>query len=339
LFSDAYTALVAAPRILGRVTACDRGSFLVLTASGEFRATLRGVLLHRAGSSEALVAVGDYVAVLVANGGAVIEGVLPRANLFARRAAGSAGGVQAIAANLDWLFVVLALNRDFNMRRVERYLLAANGYGVPAAVVLTKRDLVDEVTPFVVAAEAVAGDAPVLSVSALDGSIATTFAPFLGSGKTLAFVGSSGAGKSTIMNALAGDERFAVGAARDDDDRGRHTTTRREIVRLDDGTWIVDTPGMREFGLVAHDEDDSFAMTFDDVAAVAENCRFSDCAHETEPGCAVRESVDPQRLAGWQKLRREAAHELRKSDVRAALAEKRRWKTIHKANRRRESMR
>jgi ribosome biogenesis GTPase len=201
---------------------------------------------------------------------------------------------------------------------------------VPVAVALTKIDLVDDVAPYRIAAEAVANDAPVVAVCALEGRGLDELAALRGPGCTLAFVGSSGAGKSTLVNALLGEERQSTGAIRSDDDRGRHTTTRREIVVLGDGTAVIDTPGMRELALAGADVDDTDAV-FDDVSSLARTCRFSDCSHESEPGCAVRGCVDPARLASWRKLRREAAFVERKTDRTAALAEKQRWKAIHVA--------
>jgi len=334
LFSTDLATLVEAPLVLGRVCAQDRDAFVVVTASGERHAHLSGALRHRTIGAGDLPVVGDYVALTPQESLASIQHVLPRTNLFARRAAGGAGAVQSIAANVDLLFVTVALNRDFNLRRVERYLVAAGGCGVPVGLVLTKADLIDDVSPYRVAAEAVAGGAPVVVVCALDGRGLSELAPLRGAGRTLAFVGSSGAGKSTLVNALAGEDRLTVGAIRADDGRGRHTTTRRELILLADGTCVIDTPGMRELALAGAD-DEVVDAAFEDIVALALTCRFSDCAHDAEPGCAVRDGVDEARLASWRKLRREAAFELRKTDRSAALAEKRRWKAIHVANRRR----
>jgi len=332
LFSSDLASLVETPLVLARVCVQDRETYLVLTVAGERRVHLSGAARHQIIDARDLPVVGDYVALDPEL--ATIRHVLPRTNLFARRAVGGAGDVQNIAANVDRLFVTVALNRDFNLRRVERYLVAAGGCGVPVGLVLTKSDLVEDPQPYRLAAEAVAGDAPVVAVCALDAHGLPELSPFRGPGKTLAFVGSSGAGKSTLVNALVGEERLAVGAIRSDDDRGRHTTTRRELIVLDDGTCVIDTPGMRELALAGASED-VLDAAFDDIATLALTCRFSDCSHETEPGCAVRDGVDEGRLASWRKLRREAAFELRKTDRSAALAEKRRWKAIHVANRRR----
>ncbi len=332
--STDWAAHVAPPHALARIVAQDRGSYLVAFPAGELRAQLDGKSLRRVEADpSALPVVGDYVAVDArpAEGTATIRALLPRQNLFARRAAGASGTLQGIAANVDTLFVAVATGGDFNLRRVERYLVAAAAFGVPVALALTKTDLVDDATGYVVAAESVAGTAPVVALAALAPGGLAALAAYRGTGKTIAFVGSSGVGKSTIVNALCGERRFDTGAVRDGDERGRHTTTRRELIVLADGTAVVDTPGMREFALADAEGgvDDAFA----DVAAAAQGCRFGDCRHDSEPGCAVRAALDPERLASWQKLRREAAFEARKSDPDLARADQAKWKAIQRANR------
>lgn len=335
MFPATYAGLVEAPLVLGRVAAHDRGSYLVIVAHGMLRASVTGAARHRAAAAHDLPLVGDYVALRCADASAdaaTVVALLPRFNTFVRRAAGDASGVQAIAANIDRVFVAVALDRDFNLRRIERYLVAAAACGVPIGLLFTKADLVDDVAPYRVAAEAIARGAPVVFACAHSGDGLAELAPFRGPQQTIALVGSSGVGKSTLVNALAGTLQ-AVGGLRDDG-RGRHTTTRRELLILPDGTSIIDTPGMREFA-PAGASIDTVDATFDDIATVAAACRFNDCAHEHEPGCAVREAVDPARLEGWRKLRRETAYEERKANPAAARAEKLRWKAIHVANRRR----
>ena len=330
LFSDTWG--------LARITAHDRGSYLVIDAAGERRARISGSLRHRALDPVDLPVVGDRVRVQSESAGAItIVAIAPRMNLFARRAAGGSGDIQPIAANLDRLFVVAALNREFNVRRIERYLAAARACAVPVAIVLTKSDLVADPDSNVAAVRAVASDAAVFAVSALERRGFDGFTPHRGIGRTIAFVGSSGTGKSTLMNWLLGSDEFATGEIRSDDGRGRHTTTRRELRFLEDGTAVIDTPGMREFALVDGEGDANDA--FEDISEFAAACRFRDCRHEREPGCAVRENLDPDRLRSWRKLSCELAFEERKVNPKAPRAEGERWKAIHAAQRQTEAFR
>jgi len=304
--------------LTGRVCARDRDSYRVATEHAVVRAALGGRLRHTAADGEQPV-VGDYVVLETAEYSAVIRGVVSRRNLFVRRGAGGSYASQPIAANLDTLFVTVAANRDFNVRRIERYVAAARSCGIEPAVIVAKADLVDDIAPFLDAARGVA-----------------PLGPFLGPGRTVAFVGSSGVGKSTIVNALLGEARLATGAARSSDDRGRHTTTRRELIVAPDGTALIDTPGMREFALA--DASEGVDAAFADVAELATGCRFRDCSHGPEPGCAVREALDEERLESWRKLRREAEFEASKSDPVVARARSDRWKAIHRANRVRQRL-
>jgi ribosome biogenesis GTPase len=338
LFPISIARLVEPPLQIARVESQERDAYTVFLfqedgAQLNRRARLAGALRHAAREPRDFPAVGDYVALEVVEGDStsVIRAIVARRNLFARRAVGERSALQPIAANLDTLFIVVACNRDFNLRRIERYLSGAESCDISAAIVLTKIDLAADIESYVEAAISVANGRPVVAICALDGTGLDAFDPFRGSDQTLAFVGSSGAGKSTLLNKLLGSEVLEVGAARGDDDRGRHTTTRRQLVLLADGTSIVDTPGMREFGLAAGDE--AVAATFDDIAALAAECKFRDCRHESEPGCAVVERLDADRLASWRKLSREALFEASKSDRSIRDAERRRWKALSKSAR------
>jgi ribosome biogenesis GTPase len=329
-------ALVEPPFECGRIVSQDRGSYVVATHHGETRAEITGAFRYSAQVASDFPIVGDYVAILEneQSNTIMIHKLLPRKNLFARRGVYGSVELQPIAANLDTLFITAALNRDFNVRRLERYMVAAAGFDVPCAIALTKIDLVDDATDHIKAAKAVAGNNPVVALSALGGNGLEELFPFLGPEKTIAFVGSSGVGKSTLINVLLQEERLAVSAISSQVQKGRHTTTRRLLIQLADGTSIIDTPGMREFALA--DAEDGVHAVFSEVLQLAEECRFRDCKHQSEPGCAVREGVDADTYSSWNKLEKEAAYETRKTDRFAAEAEKSKWKAIHKANRMRK---
>ena len=250
--------------------------------------------LRRAGVT---LAVGDYVRVA---GGAITE-VLPRRTKLSRRAAGDKATEQLVAANVDRVFIVCGLDGDFNMRRIKRYLVAMRSGGAEAAVLLNKADLVDD--PAARVAEVAALGAPVHLISARDGTGLDALA--IGPGETVCFVGSSGAGKSTLLNRLLGRDAQRTGEVRGGDDRGRHTTSSRELFAVPGGGFVIDTPGMRELGL--WDAEEGMAATFADLEELAQKCRFRDCRHDREPGCAVRGVLDDARLADWRKLNSEAS--------------------------------
>jgi ribosome biogenesis GTPase len=277
---------------------------------------------------------------VAAAGDAVERGVilrrLERRSVISRRAAGRAMNEQVVAANVDTVFVVSAFTQDLNPRRLERYLTMVWESGAVPVVVLNKMDLCADPPA---AAASIGQRLPfvdVLAVSALDASGMATLLPHLRPATTIALVGSSGVGKSTIVNGLLGRDAQRVAAARDDDDKGRHTTTARQLIELPSGALLIDTPGMRE--LQPWTDPSAVDGTFEDIAALAERCQFRDCAHALEPGCALREaiatgSLDEARLDSYRKLLLEAAFEERKRDKAVAAQHKRKWKQIHIAQR------
>jgi ribosome biogenesis GTPase len=311
----------------------------VAAARGELWAVTAGRLRHAAAGPDELPAVGDWVAVEApAEGRSRICAVLPRRSTLMRKTALRRTEAQVVAANLDTVFCMTSLNRDFNPRRLERYLALVWESGARPVVLLNKADLCGDVEARCTEAEALALDVPVHAVSAREGVGLDALEPHLGAGETTAVIGSSGVGKSTLINRLLGEERLTVKEIRTDDDRGRHTTTHRELVRLPDGALLIDTPGMRELAL--WEAEDGLEQAFQDIEELAASCRFRDCRHAVEPGCAVRTalddgSLDAERYAGYAKLKRELAHLARRRSEREFLDTKRRWKRITLAMRQR----
>ena len=286
-----------------RVAAQHRGGYDVLTEGGERRVSLTGRLRHEAASAAELPAVGDWVALR----DDTIQAVLPRRSAFSRKAAWSATEEQVLAANLDAVFVVSALNGDFNLRRLERYLTLAWESGATPVLVLTKADLCDDVGAALLEVEQVALGVATHAVSNLSGAGLDELSPYLAPARTVALLGSSGVGKSTLANRLAGEERQVTNEIAEDG-RGRHTTTSRQLIRLPGGALLVDTPGLREIQL--WDADDGIQEAFADVDELAADCRFNDCAHQSEPGCAVQAAIDEgqlprERLQSYRQLQRE----------------------------------
>jgi ribosome biogenesis GTPase len=333
---DAFEAYRGDAVVPARVSLEHTHIYRVMTPDGEFLARVAGRLRHAAEQRADFPAVGDWVAVETPAGGgdARIRAVLPRLTQFSRRAAGNPTEQQVVAANIDVVFLVSGLDGDFNVRRIERYLVTAWNSGATPVVVLNKADLVEDVAPFVEEVQAIAQGVPIVAVSATQHMSIEALRAFLGRGRTAALLGSSGVGKSSIANALIGDERLRTRDVRESDSRGRHTSTSRELVLLPDGGILIDTPGMRELQL--WDTGDAVAETFGDVDALAEGCRFRDCRHASEPGCAVIAAVaageiEGSRLESFRKLQGEQDFQAAQQDERARLEQKRQAKIGSKA--------
>lgn len=344
-FARSHQSLPLRGLLPARVVLESKHRYLLLSDSGEYTAGCTGSLLHLAADRSELPAVGDWVAMLPRPGEQVadIHAVLPRRTRFSRQTAGARADEQIIAANVDTVLLVASLDENYNLRRIERYLTAAWESGADPVVVLNKADLHPEPAAAQTEVEAVALGAPVVALSAATGSGVDALQPWLQRGRTVAFLGSSGVGKSTLINRILGEDRQTTAAVSAAVAKGRHTTTRRELLVASSGVLVIDTPGMRELQLWMPDAS-SVDTTFSDIVALAAGCRFADCAHGVEPGCAVQAaledgSLDFARWQSYQKQQRERAYAARRQDPRLARESKEHWKRINRAHRAREQFR
>ncbi len=320
---------------LGRVSAEHKHLYRVFTEQGETLAQVSGRYRYDAQSRSEFPVIGDWVLITSSSDDdrAIIRGILPRRNKFSRRAAGENEEEQVLVAKIDAVFVVSSLNRDFNLRRMERYLVLAWESGGNPVIVLNKADLCEDVYSKVAEISSIAPGVPVHAISCETGQGVDQLTPYFGTGKTVALLGSSGVGKSTQLNCLLGEAVKRTGTVRSQDGRGRHTTTHRQMHLLPQGGLVIDTPGLRELGLWGSDE--GISSTFDDIDWYSVRCRFADCRHQGEPGCAVKEALDSgeldwARYRSYLKLQKEMAYISRRENLFEALEEKAKWKQIHK---------
>ncbi len=301
-----------------RIMAVHKGRFEIVSDFGEGFARVKGREYYFEG--ETFPTVGDFVLIdYNKDGDSRILKTLQRKTYFSRRDPDKGRGEQAVAANFDYVFIMQSLNHDFNPKRLERYLTAARQSKAEPVIVLTKADLTDDYLPYILAASSVAEGVKLCIVSAATGYGMNELSPYLQRGKTLVFLGSSGVGKSSLVNALAGEKIMNVNGIREDDSKGRHTTTHRELIMLPNGVMVIDTPGMRELGM--WDVTEGLGDAFSEVEALARKCRFRDCSHRTEPGCAVLEAIrsgklEESRLESYRKIKTEARYTHHAADYR-----------------------
>ena len=336
-FQKHFQTLKTSDSVPARVVSESKGSFQVYSQHGELTAKISGKMRYRAGEEKQYPSVGDWVVVkpLFNEHKGIIHAVLPRKSKFSRKVAGERTAEQIVSANVDTVFIVSGLDggRNFNLRRIERYLTLAWSSGATPVIVLNKVDLCPDANIYIGSVEDIAPGISIYLVSAKKQVGLDALRNYLTKGNTAAFLGSSGVGKSALINALLGVEKQEIGEVREDDRMGRHTTTKRELILLPGGGIVIDTPGMREIQMWAGEED--LQGAFHDIEMLAKRCRFSDCSHNVESGCAVRAAIDrgdldPARLESYRKLQNELTYLASREEGSTRLYEKLKYKKIAK---------
>ena len=343
-FANACQPFSTGDFVPARVALEHKHAYQLLSVHGELTAECTGKLLHTVSTRGELPAVGDWVVARLRPGETLacpeqrpradIHAVLPRLTKFSRRAAGDTDTEQIVAANIDTVLLITALDQNFNLRRIERYLAVTRESGAEPVVVLNKADLHPDPGAARAEVESIAINAAVVSLSAIFGEGLKALDPWLVPGRTLAVLGSSGVGKSTLINRLLGVDHLATAAISDAVGKGRHTTTHRELIVTPGGALVIDTPGMRELQLWDV-EASAIDSAFADIAAIAAHCRFRDCTHRAEPGCAIQASLDDgllefDRWQSYQKLQREQSYAARRADPQLERETRADWKKLHK---------
>lgn len=332
-FEDNFQSYAGNGYTCGRVALEHKNFFRVYTQHGEVLAEISGKLRHEAVNRRDLPVVGDWVVIRSRpeHGRVTIHAVLPRRTSFARKTAGSRTEQQIVGANVDTVFLLTSLNQDFSLRRIERYLIMAWESGASPIIILSKSDLCDRVADAIDEVQGVARGVPIYAISVVTGCGLQDIAQYFKGGHTVALLGSSGVGKSTLINHFAGVDHLKVQTVREHDDRGRHTTTHRELVLLPAGGVVLDTPGMRELQL--WDNKEGLQLVFDDIEELAGRCFFSDCRHQDEPRCVVREAlakgtIETERYQSYEKLQKEMKYLARRQDKLSEILEKKKWKKL-----------
>ena len=341
-FADVFATCSGSGLEPARIIFEDNVGYRAHAEFGEVSARISGRLRHESQSREELPAVGDWVAIRVSDRDrdrwATIHAVLPRRSRFVRKVAGARTEQQIVGANIDTVLLVTALNSDFTLRRIERYLLLAQESGAEPVIVLSKADLCENVARMMDEVSPAVRGVPVHSISVLEEGGVNSIRPYFRPGETVALLGSSGVGKSTLINHLLGFDRQKTAEIRESDGRGKHATRNRELILLPQGGLVLDTPGMRELQLWEGAE--GLRETFEDVEAIALTCRFSNCGHESEPGCAIREAVaagilDRARLDSYVKLQKEISSFEIRHDALARRVNQQKWKKLSREARER----